>query len=152
MLDHRSEFGTLIFFMMKSLRSHLYNGDRWLALVSGMWVMACSGLSFTFAVYSPIIKSVLGYDQSQIQTLAVSKDIGESVGLVAGLISDMLPPWAILGIGALHNFIGFGGLWLVLSGYIPPLPFWQVFALIVTVLSSSSKKAIVFNSSCFLNE
>ena len=63
----------------------------------------------------------------QLNYLALSKDLGENMGLIAGLMCNKVPPWIILSVAALEGFLGFGTLWLVASdtlGLRPPL--WQV--------------------------
>jgi hypothetical protein len=56
----------------------------------------------------------------------VAKDVGKSFGLLAGFLADYLPTWAILLIGAVEGFLGYGAQYLVVSQRISPLPFWQV--------------------------
>ncbi|CAI5474651.1 unnamed protein product [Closterium sp. Yama58-4] len=104
---------------------------KWLCFVCCMWILSTAGTSGTFAIYSPVLKAVAGYDQKHIQALAVAKDVGESVGLVAGILCDWLPGWLMLLVGALHYLTGFGSLWLVASQRIQPLPFWQMCSLIL---------------------
>jgi hypothetical protein len=94
-----------------------------------------------FAFYSPSLKSVLHYNQLQLNNLGVAKDIGENVGLLAGLLCNKIPAWTLLCIGALLGFLGYGTLWLVVSGQIAPLPYWQVsasFPLLHLSMKSSS--------------
>eukprot|EP00850_Spirogloea_muscicola_P000889 SM000003S11134 [mRNA] locus=s3:1172629:1176558:- [translate_table: standard] len=104
--------------------------NRWLGLVAGMWILACAGSSYTFAIYSPALKSRLRYSQQQIASLAVAKDVGDSVGILAGMLCDVLPPAGMLLLGGSLNLLGFGGLWMVASGRVPQLPFWQMCTLI----------------------
>lgn len=100
--------------------------NRWLGLITGIWLLACAGSSATFGIYSPALKAVGGYNQQQIEGLAVAKDMGESVGLLPGLLSDVLPVWAIVALGAAHYMAGFSSLFCVATGRWQPLPFWQV--------------------------
>lgn len=79
-----------------------------------------------FAFYSPTLKYVLSYNQVQLNNLGVAKDFGENVGLLAGVLCNKLPPWTLLCTGALCGFVGYGSLWLVVSGQIAPIPYWQV--------------------------
>lgn len=73
-----------------------------------------------------MIKSSLGYNQRQIATLGVAKDLGDSIGFLAGTLSEILPLWAALLVGSLQNLIGYGWVWLIISGRAPPLPLWMV--------------------------
>lgn len=77
-----------------------------------------------------MIKSSLGYNQRQIASLGVAKDLGDSVGFLTGYFCEILPLWAALFIGALQNLIGHGWLWLMITGRVPPLPLWAMCVLI----------------------
>ncbi|GJP39792.1 hypothetical protein CLOM_g24133 [Closterium sp. NIES-68] len=105
--------------------------NRWLGLICGLWLLACAGSSATFAIYSPALKAVGGYNQRQVDGLAVAKDMGESVGLLPGLLCDALPVWALVLVGSLHYLVGFSGLFAVATHRILPLPFWQMCGLML---------------------
>jgi hypothetical protein len=99
---------------------------KWVGLVTAIWVQAISGNNYTFANYSAVLKTVMQYNQKQLNSLGVAKDVGKSFGLLAGFLADYLPTWAILLIGAVEGFLGYGAQYLVVSQRISPLPFWQV--------------------------
>ena len=73
-----------------------------------------------------MIKSTMGYNQKQLAILGVAKDLGACLGFVAGSLSDVLPSWGLLLIGAVHNFVGYGLLWLLVTQRLPTLPLWVV--------------------------
>uniref|UniRef100_A0A2P2KTK2 Uncharacterized protein n=1 Tax=Rhizophora mucronata TaxID=61149 RepID=A0A2P2KTK2_RHIMU len=98
--------------------------NRWLVLVCSMWVMSCSGVGYLFGSISPVIKSALGYNQRQVAALGVAKDLGDAIGFVAGSLCEVLPMWAIMIIGVLQNFVGYGLVWLVVTQRLPSLPLW----------------------------
>lgn len=102
---------------------HVAVPGRWLGLVAGMWLLACAGSSATYAIYSPALKSVGGYNQQQLDSLAVAKDMGESVGILQGLLCDALPVWGLVLSGSLHYLVGFSALWAVAASHIKPLSF-----------------------------
>ncbi|GLJ49228.1 hypothetical protein SUGI_1039620 [Cryptomeria japonica] len=104
--------------------------NRWLLLVASIWVQSCAGLSYVFGSLSPIIKTSFHYNQKQINRLGVAKDFGGSVGLLAGSLTEVLPPWGLLLIGVLQNLVGYGWLWLVVSHRAPTLPFWMICGLL----------------------
>ncbi|EHA8587646.1 protein NUCLEAR FUSION DEFECTIVE 4 [Cocos nucifera] len=110
------------------LRSFLNN--RWLVFVAAMWMQSCAGIGYLFGSISPVIKSSLGYNQRQLASLGVAKDLGDSVGFLAGTLCEVLPLWAALLIGALQNLIGYGWVWLVVTGRVPVLPLWVMCILI----------------------
>lgn len=99
---------------------------KWMGLVAAIWVQAFAGNSFVYADYSSSLKSILNLNQVQLNYLALSKDFGENVGILAGLLCNKLPPWVILSIAALEGFLGFGAVWLVASGTVDPCPLWQM--------------------------
>lgn len=104
--------------------------NRWLVLVAAIWVQSCAGLGYVFGSISPIIKSSLHYNQKQINILGVAKDIGDSVGLLAGTLGEVLPTWGLLLVGALQNLFGYGWLGLIVMHKAPTLPFWMICGLI----------------------
>lgn len=77
-----------------------------------------------------MIKSSLNYNQKQLARLGVAKDLGDSVGFLAGSLSEVLPLWGALLVGALQNFIGYGWVWLIVTGRAPVLPLWAMCILI----------------------
>ncbi|KAI3463115.1 hypothetical protein Pfo_019778 [Paulownia fortunei] len=104
--------------------------NRWLVFVAAMWIQSCAGIGYLFGSISPTIKSSLNYNQRQVARLGVAKDLGDSVGFLAGSLSEILPMWAALLIGAIQNFVGYGWVWLVVTGRAPVLPLWAMCILI----------------------
>uniref|UniRef100_A0A2N9IF86 Uncharacterized protein n=1 Tax=Fagus sylvatica TaxID=28930 RepID=A0A2N9IF86_FAGSY len=100
--------------------------NRWLVFVSAMWVQAFAGIGYLFGSISPVIKSAMGYNQRQVAFLGVAKDLGDSIGFVAGSLCEVLPIWVILLIGVVQNFVGYGLVWLVVAGVLPDLPLWAL--------------------------
>ncbi|OWM65499.1 hypothetical protein CDL15_Pgr009089 [Punica granatum] len=98
--------------------------NRWLVFVCAMWVQSCAGIGYLFGSISPVIKSTMGYNQRQVALLGVAKDLGDSIGFVAGSLCEILPIWGILAIGVAQNFVGYGMLWLIVTGTVPSLPLW----------------------------
>ncbi|CAI6009202.1 unnamed protein product [Closterium sp. NIES-65] len=81
--------------------------DRWLGLILGMWLQACGGISYAFSLYSAALKDKLQYSQEAVDGLGTAKDIGGNVGIVSGLLIDLMPAWAILAIGAAMHLFGY---------------------------------------------
>lgn len=100
--------------------------NRWLVFVCAMWIQSCAGVGYLFGSISPVIKSSMGYNQKQIAILGVAKDLGDSIGFVAGSLCEIFPNWVILFIGVAQNFIGYGLVWLVITNKLPALPLWAV--------------------------
>lgn len=100
--------------------------NRWLVFVAAMWLQTFAGIGYLFGSISPVIKISLGYNQRQLARLGVAKDLGDSVGFLAGSLCEVLPLWAALLLGALQNFVGYGWVWLVVTRRAPTLPLWAV--------------------------
>lgn len=100
--------------------------NRWLVFVAAIWLQSCAGIGYLFGSISPVIKTNLSYNQRQIARLGVAKDLGDSVGILAATLSEILPFWGALLVGAIHNFVGYGWIWLIVSGRAPVLPLWAV--------------------------
>ncbi|CAA0824627.1 Major facilitator superfamily protein [Striga hermonthica] len=112
----------------ESLSSFFSN--RWLVFVAAMWMQSCAGIGYLFGSISPTIKSSLNYNQRQVARLGVAKDLGDSVGFLAGGLSEILPLWGAILVGALQNFVGYGWVWLVVTRRVPVLPLWAMCILI----------------------
>jgi hypothetical protein len=85
---------------------------RWFTLFACLLILSALGATYAFGVYSPLLKSALGYDQRAVATLAFFKDLGSNVGVPVGLLNEVAPPWVVLAVGAAMNLGGY----LPLSG------------------------------------
>lgn len=98
--------------------------------MSAMWVQSCAGIGYLFGSISPVIKTTMGYNQRQIALLGVAKDLGDSIGFVAGSFVEYFPIWSVMLIGAIQNLVGYGLVWLIVTSRLPSLPLWVVSSLI----------------------
>ncbi|KAK3183147.1 hypothetical protein Dsin_030433 [Dipteronia sinensis] len=98
--------------------------NRWLVFVCAMWVQSWAGIGYLFGSISPVIKTAMGYNQRQIAILGVAKDLGDSIGFVAGTMIEFLPVWSVMLIGAVQNVVGYGLVWLIVTNRLPALPLW----------------------------
>ncbi|KAH9311510.1 hypothetical protein KI387_026545 [Taxus chinensis] len=110
----------------------------WLGLVAAVCIQILAGNAYNFPLYSHKLKTVLGYNQLQLTNLGVANDVGENVGLLAGLVCNKIPPWSLLLIGAAASFIGYGVIWLLLSQTISPLPYWVVWLALCLATNSAT--------------
>lgn len=85
---------------------------RWFTVFASLLIMAVSGATYMFGLYSADIKSSLGYDQTTLNLLGFFKDLGANVGVLSGLINEITPPWVVLFIGGVMNFFGYFMIWL----------------------------------------
>lgn len=122
--------------------------NRWTGVAAAIWIQSSCGASYTFSIYSPILKSTQGYDQSTLDTVSVFKDIGANFGVLAGLLysavtpyghrssaskskwSSLGGPWIVVAAGAVQCFVGFLFIWASVVGLInqPPVPLMCFFA------------------------
>ena len=98
----------------------------WVGLAAAVWVEIAAGNAYNFPLYSPSLKSVLGFNQQQVTILGVANDFGENVGLLPGIACNKFPPWAVLLVGTVCCFLGYGVIWLAVSQTVPNLPYWLV--------------------------
>jgi hypothetical protein len=110
--------------------------NKWIATVASIWIECSCGI-YTFTIYSSVLKSSQGYDQSTLDTVSIFKDIGASVAILAGVLyssvtfrngttqyssSSFGGPWVVHLAGAIQNFVGFFLIWASVVGLInrPP--------------------------------
>lgn len=87
-------------------------------------VMSAAGATYIFAIYSKDIKTTLGYTQEQLNTVGFFKDVGANVGIHAGLVAEVTPPWLVLAVGAAMNLGGYLMVYLSVTARVrsrPPL-------------------------------
>ncbi|XP_075662758.1 protein NUCLEAR FUSION DEFECTIVE 4-like [Castanea sativa] len=112
--------------------------NKWMATVASMWIQCSSGV-YTFSVYSSVLKSSQGYNQSTLEIVVVFRDIGSIGGVLAGLLYSAVTngsnhsgfggPWVVLLAGATQNFLGYFLIWASVVGLIkrPPVPLMCLF-------------------------
>lgn len=112
------------------------NNRKWLAAVASIWIQCSCGASYAFGIYSPVLKSSQGYDQSTLDTVSVFKDIGANAGILSGFLysavavirrhhpssspsfSGITGPWVVHLVGAIQCFLGYFFMWLSVTGII----------------------------------
>ncbi|OVA12030.1 Nodulin-like [Macleaya cordata] len=139
--------------------------SKWVATVASIWIQLSIGASYAFGVYSPVLKSSQGYDQSTLDSVAVFKDIGANFGLLSGLLytavvsSHAVPhsssfsrwikrvggPWVVITAGAIQCFTGYFFMWLAVTGIIPrpPVPLMCLFMFLAAHAQTFSNTANV---------
>nr|CAB3486859.1 unnamed protein product [Digitaria exilis] len=105
--------------------------NRWLVFVAALWMQSMAGTTYMYGSISPVVKARLGYDQRQVAALGVAKNLGGCLGILAGALSATRPALLLLLIGTAQNLLGYGWLWLVVSGHAPAPPLWLVRRLIL---------------------
>ncbi|KAK7844233.1 protein nuclear fusion defective 4 [Quercus suber] len=113
------------------------SSSKWIATVASIWIL-CSCGADTFSIYSSVLKSSQGYDQSTLDTVAFFKDFGSNSGVLAGLLYSAVTvnnnfrgggPWVVHAAGAIQNFFGYFMMWASVSGLIqrPPVALMCLF-------------------------
>lgn len=100
--------------------------NRWMTMVAGVWIMVSSGTSYLYSDYSTTIKSTLHYSQQTLDTVGFFKELGESVGLLSGLLYDVFPVYAVLLIGAFQCSFGYLMAYLSVTNAIATPPVWAM--------------------------
>ncbi|KAJ9567164.1 hypothetical protein OSB04_003130 [Centaurea solstitialis] len=122
--------------------------SKWIATVASIWIQCSCGASYAFGIYSAVLKSSQGYDQSTLDTVSVFKDIGANIGTLSGLLYHAVMvsrggsrrrSWWWFGFGsglpvvylagAVQCFLGYFFMWLSVAGVIdrPPVAVMCVF-------------------------
>ncbi|XP_021289741.1 protein NUCLEAR FUSION DEFECTIVE 4-like [Herrania umbratica] len=78
-------------------------------------IMSVNGSGYMFGLYSNDIKTTLGYDQTTLNLLSFFKDLGGNLGILSGLIYEVVPPWVVLSMGSVMNFFGYFMIWLLVT-------------------------------------
>ncbi|VFQ59389.1 unnamed protein product [Cuscuta campestris] len=99
---------------------------RWFMVFSCLLILSVSGGTYVFGIYSEEIKSTLGYDQTTLNLVSFSKELGANIGIISGLINEISPPWAVLLLGAAMNFSGYFFIWLAVTRRLPDPKIWWV--------------------------
>ncbi|GMH04586.1 hypothetical protein Nepgr_006426 [Nepenthes gracilis] len=110
----------------------------WVGLGAAIWVVIASGNGYNFPLYSHSLKSVLGFNQRQLTMLGVANDIGENVGILPGIVCNIVPPWIVLSIGAFACFFGYAVLWLAVTRTVESLPYWSLWLALCIATNSSA--------------
>ncbi|KAK7245077.1 hypothetical protein RIF29_39910 [Crotalaria pallida] len=100
--------------------------SRYFMVFASLLIMSLSGATYMFGLYSNDVKTSLGYDQSTLNLLSFSKDLGGNVGVLSGLINEIAPPWVVLSIGAIMNFFGYFMIYIGVTQKIPKPKIWQM--------------------------
>ncbi|XP_031388084.1 protein NUCLEAR FUSION DEFECTIVE 4 [Punica granatum] len=103
---------------------------RWFTVFASFLVMFGAGATYLFGIYSKQIKATLGYDQTTLNLIGFFKDLGANVGVLSGLIAEVIPTWAVLLIGSAMNFAGYFMIWMAVTGKIPKPRVWHMCAYI----------------------
>jgi MFS family permease len=111
--------------MKKSFFLHFFCGP-WFMVIASFIIMSTAGTPYAFGLYSGVLKSVLGYDQSTLNLVSFFKDVGTNVGVLSGLLAEVTPPWFVLSTGAVMNMFGYLMIWLAVTGKMAKPKVWMM--------------------------
>ncbi|XP_010541167.1 PREDICTED: uncharacterized protein LOC104814691 [Tarenaya hassleriana] len=120
---------------MKKSSSMEKLNTKWVASTASIWIQCFTGATYTFGIYSSVLKSSQSYDQSTLDTVSIFKDIGGTFGLLSGLLYTAVTsgggrgPWLGIFVGLIQWFSGFFFMWASVVGLIdrPPVPLMCLF-------------------------
>ncbi|KDP29178.1 hypothetical protein JCGZ_16567 [Jatropha curcas] len=122
---------------MNSLALQIFTG-RWFIVFASLLIMSVNGTSYMYGLYSGEIKSSLGYDQTTLNILSFFKDLGGNLGVSAGLVYEVTPPWVVIVIGAVMNFSAYFLIWVSVTGHIAKPHIWQMCLYMCLATNSAS--------------
>jgi hypothetical protein len=111
--------------MKKSFFLHFFCGP-WFMVIASFIIMSTAGTPYAFRLYSDVLKSVLGYDQSTLNLVSFFKDVGTNVGILPSLFAEVTPPWFVLSTGAVMNMFGHFMIWLAVTGKMAKPKVWMM--------------------------
>ncbi|KAM0937233.1 putative major facilitator superfamily, MFS transporter superfamily [Dioscorea sansibarensis] len=108
-----------------NLTVHIIRG-RWFMVFASFLILAASGATYIFSIYSPELKKSLGYNQQTLNTLSFFKDLGANVGVLSGLINEVTPAWVVLTMGAGMNLFGYLMIYFAITKRLSHVPVWHM--------------------------
>ncbi|KAG6682351.1 hypothetical protein I3842_13G136100 [Carya illinoinensis] len=98
---------------------------RWFMLFGAMLIMCGSGQTYIYSSYSKVLQTTLGYDEEEMNLITFYRDFAAYVAIFGGLVCEVAPPWVVLLIGAIFNFVGFIMTWVAVMHKIPRPAAWE---------------------------
>ncbi|KAG2674455.1 hypothetical protein I3760_13G136400 [Carya illinoinensis] len=94
-------------------------------LFGAMLIMCGSGQTYIYSSYSKVLQTTLGYDEEEMNLITFYRDFAAYVAIFGGLVCEVAPPWVVLLIGAIFNFVGFIMTWVAVMHKIPRPAAWE---------------------------
>lgn len=93
--------------------------NKWLSLACGLAMMAASGTQYMYSTYSPQVKELMGYTQSEVNFIGSCANIGIYLGFWTGFVHDRFGARVTSFLSALFLFCGWALFYLGLMSVIP---------------------------------
>ena len=90
---------------------------RWTTLSAAVLVQSVAGLSYIFSLYSSTLKAKFHLPQTQLDLLGTLSNVGATVGLHMGMLTDRVGPRPVVALGACLGVAGWLPLWAALDGW-----------------------------------
>ena len=84
---------------------------RWTTLSAAVLVQSVAGLSYIFSLYSSTLKAKFHLPQTQLDLLGTLSNVGATVGLHMGMLTDRVGPRPVVALGACLGVAGWLPLW-----------------------------------------
>ncbi|XP_022152845.1 uncharacterized protein LOC111020469 [Momordica charantia] len=111
---------------------------RWFSVFASFLIMIGAGSTYVFGTYSKVMKAQFDYSQTQVNTLGFFKDLGSNLGVFAGLLAEVAPPWVLFVVGSSLNFVSYFMIWLSLTHRIAKPEFWHMCTYICLAANSQN--------------
>ncbi|CAE7520101.1 NFD4 [Symbiodinium sp. CCMP2456] len=98
------------------------NGAWW-TFCAGSFTCFLTGLTYTFGVWSPAVKTAYGYSQAELDTLALAKDLGNFICMDAGLVTNRYGAHVSVAGGSLVLTLSCIAIYLAIGSGSVPFPF-----------------------------
>lgn len=99
---------------------------RYRSLTFGIFVKILCGLAYAFSITSPTLRKVFSFNDTQIETVGLAGNIGQYLGLAAGIFLDKYGPSPTIFIGTLISASGFALLWAATASKLGSMQLWHV--------------------------
>jgi hypothetical protein len=106
---------------LQGLRCVPYVNKFW-TLTASIAVALCAGVTYSFPIWSSVLKDTYALSQEQLQLIASTANVGGYSSIISGLVYDLLAkhkkvgPRVVLLIGSIANAAGYLGLWAAIQG------------------------------------
>jgi len=107
---------------MTVLEEQSFRNGAWWTFCAGSFTCFLTGLTYTFGVWSPVVKKAYSYSQAELDTLALAKDLGNFICMDAGLVTNRYGPHVSVAAGSLVLTLSCIAIYLAIGSGSVPFP------------------------------
>eukprot|EP00930_Biecheleria_cincta_P010824 TRINITY_DN11316_c0_g1_i1.p1 TRINITY_DN11316_c0_g1~~TRINITY_DN11316_c0_g1_i1.p1 ORF type:complete len:563 (-),score=106.29 TRINITY_DN11316_c0_g1_i1:85-1773(-) len=100
------------------MRPDVTNGAWW-TFCAGSFSCFLTGMTYTYGAWSPAVKKAYDLSQTDLNNLALAKDLGGFLCVDSGLVSSRCGPHVTLALGSLGTVVSSIAIWASLDGKTP---------------------------------